>query len=295
MGSRCELQLYLPASKQSEAIFRELIGEVNRLEEKYSRYKQTSVISAINAAAGRGAPTIIDAETAQLFDYADALYVQSDGMFDITSGVLRQAWDFRSGQLPSDAAIDDTLPLIGWRKVARGPDHIYLPRAGMQVDFGGFAKEYAVDVVTTRCLDLGVEHGIVNLGGDVRVVGPHPDGSPWRVGIQHPRSSDETIAVVELDQGAVATSGDYERFMVVDGKRYCHLLDPRTGRSLQSSLASVSVLANNCLVAGSFSTLAMLQSEAADEWLLSSGLPHLTVDQSLSVNGTIGRTSTAAA
>lgn len=292
MGSRCELQLYVPASKQSEAIFRELIGEVDRLEGKYSRYKQTSVISAINAAAGRGAATIIDAETAQLFDYADALYVQSDGMFDITSGVLRQAWDFRSGQLPSDATIDDTLPLIGWRKVARGHDHIYLPSAGMQVDFGGFAKEYAVDVVATRCLDLGVEHGIVNLGGDVRVVGPHPDGSPWRVGIQHPRSSDKIIAVVELDQGAVATSGDYERFMVVDGKRYCHLLDPSTGRSLQSSLASVSVLAYNCLVAGSFSTLAMLQSEAADEWLLSSGLPHLTVDQSLSVDGTIRHTST---
>lgn len=177
MGSRCELQLYLPEDAQPEPVLRSLIGEVNRLEEKYSRYKPTSVVSQINAAAGQDRTVPIDDETASLLDYADALFNQSDGMFDITSGVLREVWDFRSDRLPSDADLEPVLPLISWPSVVRGDDHIYLPKPGMQIDFGGFGKEYAVDVLAARCLDENVEHGIVNLGGDVRVIGPHPDGS----------------------------------------------------------------------------------------------------------------------
>ncbi|MEO0575541.1 MAG: FAD:protein FMN transferase [Pseudomonadota bacterium] len=287
MGSLCELQLYTQEQSRSDEVFEDLIGEVSRLEEKYSRYKPTSVISQINSAAGQGTPVSVDNETMQLLDYADTLFVESDGMFDITSGVLREVWDFRSARLPSEAEVRSVTPLIGWQHVDRGDAHIYLPQQGMQIDFGGFAKEYAVDVLAARCIDHDIQHGIVNLGGDVRVIGPHPDGAPWRVGIQHPRAPTKVIAVVEVSHGAVATSGDYERFMVVDGKRYCHLLNPETGRSIHPQFASVSIMADSCLVAGSFSTLAMLKGDDAAAWVESTGLPHLLVDQSLHLSGTV--------
>ncbi len=285
MGSRCELHLYLPLDVPPEPLIGRLIGEVERLEAKYSRYRPTSVVSEINDAAGKGKLIEVDEETTQLLDYADALYDQSDGMFDITSGVLRRVWDFRSNCLPSSEAVSSILPLIDWPSVIRDANAIALPREGMQIDFGGFGKEYAVDVLAAHCVDEGVTHGLVNLGGDVCVVGPHPDGSPWRVGIQHPRAPGESIAVVELERGAVATSGDYERFMEIDGKRYSHLLNPMTGESLQPRFASVSVLADRCLVAGSFSTVAMLMTEGAAEWLESAGLPHLLVSQSAEISG----------
>ncbi|MEL6868440.1 MAG: FAD:protein FMN transferase [Pseudomonadota bacterium] len=287
MGSLCELQIYTHEKSRSEEIFEDLIGEVSRLEDKYSRYKSTSVISQINAAAGQGAPVYVDSETVQLLDYADTLFAESDGMFDITSGVLREVWDFRSAKLPSAAEVRSVLPLIGWQNVDRGDDQIYLPQQGMQIDFGGFAKEYAVDALAARCIDHDIQHGIVNLGGDVRVVGPHPDGTPWRVGIQHPRAPAKAISVVEVSHGAVATSGDYERFMLIDGKRYCHLLNPETGRSIHPQFASVSIMADSCLVAGSFSTLAMLKGDDAAAWIESTGLPHLLVDQSLRLSGTV--------
>lgn len=293
MGSLCEIQLYAQGGKPPDDIFQDLIGEVDRLEEKYSRYKSTSVISEINAAAGHGRPVSLDEETMQLLDYADRLYVESDGMFDITSGVLRRVWDFRSGRLPSEAEVRSVTPLIGWRRVVRDDNHIYLPQQGMQIDFGGFAKEYAVDVLAARCIDHGIQHGMVNLGGDVRVVGPHPDGSPWRVGIQHPRVPTKIISVVEVAQGAVATSGDYERFMLIDGKRYSHLLNPETGQSIHPQFASISIMADSCLVAGSFSTLAMLKPKDVCAWLESTGLPHLLIDQSLCLSGTVQSSVTA--
>lgn len=288
MGSPCELQLYIKEGTDPDAIFQDLIGEVVRFEDKYSRYKSNSVISQINASAGSGTVVPIDAEAAKLFDYADALYQQSDGLFDITSGVLREVWDFRSADLPSESDIEAVLPLIGWHYVERDDGHVYLPREGMQVDFGGFGKEYAVDLLASRCVDNDIQHGMVNLGGDVRVIGPHPDGAPWRIGIQHPRAHGKTIAIIDLHGGAVATSGDYERFMLIDGRRYCHLLDPKTGHSLEPEFASVSVLADSCLLAGSFSTLAMLMREGAAEWLQSTGLPHLLVDKTLALSGSIG-------
>ena len=287
MGSRCELKLYLAGGIDPDVVFDDLIRELGRLEAKYSRYLPDSVISQINRAAGTGQPIPIDEETVRLLDYADALYVQSDGLFDVTSGVLREIWNFRDGVLPSEEDIQATLPFIGWHRVERDGQQVHLPDAGMQIDFGGFGKEYAVDVLAVRCLDHDISHGVVNLGGDVRVVGPHPDGAPWRIGIQHPRSPGESIAVIECSEGSLATSGDYERFMLVDGKRYSHLLNPRTGRSLETHFASVSVLADSCLIAGSFSTLAMLKSHEAPAWLDDTELPHLLVDHSLNISGTI--------
>jgi thiamine biosynthesis lipoprotein len=136
-------------------------------------------------------------------------------------------------------------------------------------------------------MELGVFHGLVNLGGDVRIVGPHPDGSPWKVGIQHPRHPAAPIATVDMSEGAIATSGDYERFMIIDGVRYCHLLNPKTGQSIQPAYASISVIAGQCLVAGSFSTIAMLKSTEDTSWIAGGGLPYLAIDQRMGMSGTV--------
>lgn len=288
MGSRCELQVYAPSASGPPTVLQDVVREVRRLEAKYTRYESSSVTSRINAGAGEDGFVDIDDETEQLLDYADALYVQSEGKFDLTSGILRRAWDFRAGRVPSHAQLSSLLPLIGWTRVERRQRAVRLPQAGMEIDFGGFVKEYAADAAAGVCLDRGFAHGLINLGGDVRVLGPHPDGAAWTIGIQHPRETGETIAQINVRQGGLATSGDYERFMMVGDQRYCHLLDPATGMSLQPSLASVSVLAESCLIAGSFSTISMLNSETSAAWLLDTGLPHLCVDLDMRVTGTLG-------
>jgi thiamine biosynthesis lipoprotein len=157
----------------------------------------------------------------------------------------------------------------------------------MEIDFGGCVKEYAVDRVAELCRTSGVRHGLVNLGGDMVVVGPHPDGSAWRIGVAHPRQTQAAIAWVALEHGAIASSGDYERFMLVDGERYCHILNPKTG-SPARGLASASVLAPQCLIAGTASTVALLEGrERGPAWLRELGLPHIWVDDRLRLGGTL--------
>lgn len=286
MGSPCELQLYLEDPLASAA-GQAAVAEVKRLEQKYSRYLSDSVNSRINASAGTGKPLAVDAETAALLDYAEVAFVQSDGLFDISSGVLRRAWDFTSGQLPSQAQLEALLPLVGWRQVHWQRPYLLLPKAGMELDFGGLVKEYAADSVANVCLALGVNHGLVNLGGDIRLLGPHPDGTPWTLGIRHPRAPHLALAQVQLSQGALATSGDYERFMLVNGQRYCHLLNPFNGGSIQPGFASASVVAPQCLLAGTFSTIALLKSLNQPQWLADSGLPHLLVSPALAISGSL--------
>jgi thiamine biosynthesis lipoprotein len=285
MGSPCQLQLR--GESGIEDVVHAAIAEVARLERKYSRFLDDSVTSHINRCAGESDGVRVDDETAALLDYADMGHRQSGGLFDVTSGVLRRVWDFKSGRIPSSEAVAEVLPLIGWHHVGWERPWICLPRAGMQIDLGGFVKEYAADRVAELCREQGVRHGVVDLGGDIAIIGPHPDGSPWRIGIWHPREPATAIAKVEISAGAIASSGDYERFMVVNGRRYCHLLDPRTGWPV-SGLASVSVVAPHCIVAGTLATIAMLQGESGGvRWLSEAGLPHLCVDQQLKITGTL--------
>jgi thiamine biosynthesis lipoprotein len=273
MASACEIQL-AGDTASARAMANRAMTEVRRIEAKYSRYRPDSVVGRINAAAG-GEPVSIDEETSKLLDYADAVWRSSGGRFDMTSGVLRRAWDFKSGRLPAQTQLDALLPLVGWDKVERGPGWVRLSEPGMELDFGGFGKEYAVDCAADLCAAAGWQHGLVNLGGDLRVLGPQADGSAWHIGIRHPRAADSVLATVALVEGALASSGDYERFMEVDGQRYCHILDPRTGWPVHG-WQSVSVTASRCLVAGSISTVGMLHDlNDSERWLRGLGLPVL--------------------
>ncbi|MBE0550742.1 MAG: FAD:protein FMN transferase [Rubrivivax sp.] len=277
MASACELRLLGDDERALQRAAQAAIAEVRRIERKYSRYDAASVVSRINAAAGSGQAVPVDDETTGLLNFAAQLHALSDGRFDITSGVLRRVWDFRAGRLPGIAEVEALLPLIGWSRVAFDGHQIALPQAGMEVDFGGFGKEYAADRAAALLRHAGVPGGYVNLGGDIAVLGPRVDGSGWRLGIHHPRRADAMIETLELGMGALATSGDYERCFEADGVRYCHLLDPRSGWPVRY-WQSVSVVAPSCAAAGAACTIAMVSGERGLAFIREQSLPFLAVD-----------------
>lgn len=255
------------------------IAEVLRIEAKYSRYQAQSTVSLINAAAGRH-PVELDAETQSLIDFADRMHTQSEGLFDITSGVYRQIWDFQKAQCPTPAQIDAIRPLVGWSQVQRDGAWLSLPRPGMQIDLGGLGKEYAADRAALVLRRRGVQHALVNLGGDIASVGSKPDGQAWTAGIRHPRDEQAIMASLQLSGQALATSGDYERYFELAGQRYCHIIDPHSGWPVQH-FRSVSVVAPSCLLAGVVGTTIMLrQARATPEWLQQLNLPVLWMDAS---------------
>lgn len=285
MGSPCAVCLAGGPADDLNVARDAILAEIARLERKYSRYRDESLTARINASAGSGTWLTLDAETAGLLDYAQTAFEQSGGRFDLSSGGLRQAWDFKSGRIPAQAEIDAALARVGWDKLEWAPPRLRLPVAGMALDFGGLVKEYAVDRAVQIARQHGVAHGWVDLGGDVGVIGPQLDGRPWRIGLRHPYQV-EALSVLDVDQGAVASSGNYARKIDIDGKRYGHILDPRNGWPIAGA-AAVSVLAANCLLAGTSATIAMLHGSGAEAWLDNLGLPYAWVDDAGQARGSL--------
>ena len=283
MASACELVLAVESEQQAQDMAKLAIEEVQRIENKYSRYQPQSIVSHINAAAGLQAVQC-DEETQSLLDYANTLYQASDGLFDITSGVLRRVWDFKNQCLPTQESLDAVIQLIGWHRVEREGHSVRLPECGMELDFGGFGKEYAADRAGALLAAQGLSHGYVNLAGDMRVLGPKPDGQPWVIGIQDPRVKGKILATLPVDRGGLATSGDYERFFEMDGRRYCHVMDPRSGQPV-THWRSVSVLAPLAVVAGNCTTITMLKQADGLEFLEVCGVTYLAVDHNGVVHG----------
>lgn len=278
MGCHSDMTVVADSPRQAEAAMASAVAEVQRIERKFSRYRPDSKLSRINASAGSGHTVACDAETNWLLDATDALHQQSDGLFDITSGVLRRAWDFQRHIRPTTAQLAALLPLIGWHRVERSAAGVRLPIAGMELDWGGLAKEYAADRAAQVLREQGVHRGYVNLGGDIAVIGPQADGTPWRIGIRHPRAPGRPMASVLMAQGGLATSGDYERFFDdPQGQRHCHILNPRTGQSCRY-WQSVSVVAPLCYMAGAHATIAMLKERQGLAFLQATGHAHLVVD-----------------
>ena len=276
MAAENEVHVHEASADRAAEMASRAIAEVARIEAKYSRYRPDSVVSRINAAAG-GAPVEVDAETLELLRYASACHAQSDGLFDATSGVLRRAWRFDSARVPSREELEPLLGLVDWGAVELDGARVRLGKAGMELDFGGFGKEYAVDRAARILAQGGAQSALVNLAGDLAATGAQPDGSPWRVGVRHPRKAETVLASIPVSSGAIATSGDYERFLEADGVRHCHILDPRTGLSARG-FQSVTVHAPSCLVAGSATTIAMLKGrEAGLAWLDALGLAYFAV------------------
>lgn len=277
MGSFCEIQLFDESRIRAKNVVTQLTDEVARLEKKYSRFREDSLLSKINSSAGNKLGFAIDIETQSLFDHAQNCFEQSNGLFDISSAALNQIWDFKKALVPSQAQIDAARAHVGLKKISCKDSHIHLPR-NMQIDFGGIVKEYTADSVARLARSLGVEHGLVNLGGDFSVIGAQPENKSWAVGISSPDSTERIMAKIDLTKGGLASSGDYERFFMHEGRRYSHILNPKTGWPC-NGLRAVSIAANLCSVAGSVATIAMLKDEEeAKIWLEDSGLGHVYMD-----------------
>jgi thiamine biosynthesis lipoprotein len=285
MGGPCRLLVDAAPGAVDDALLSMIEAEVERLESRYSRYRSDSWLSRINALAGSGEAVTLDSEALGLCRYADTLWRESGGAFDPTAGVLRRAWDFRSGRLPAAVEVEALLPLIGWQAVDWSEHAICLPRPGMELDFGGLVKEYAVDSVVRRLRDSGIRCALFDMAGDLATIGSQADGRPCPVGVRPPRDTGGAVAHLTLADRALASSGDYERRLLYAGRTYSHLLDARTGWPVEGLLCA-SVVAPQCLVAGGAATLALLQSSSEGlRWLDSLDLPWLAVDRDLRVHG----------
>ena len=278
MGSDCEFQLCFGGGSDSQYIFKCLQDELERLESKYSKFREDSLLSRINL----GKEVNIDNETISLLEHAFNCFEQSEGLFDVTAGRLNSLWDFKKKKVPSQEEISYALSVTDFSKVSWNNGILSMP-AGMNIDFGGVVKEYAADTLAVLAKKFGVQYGLINLGGDIAIVGNKPDGIAWKVGITDPRGTETEIASIDIYSGGLATSGDYKRYFIYEGKRYSHILNPKTGFPC-AGLRAVSVAANLCTVAGSIATIAMLKDEReAIKWLNDLGVPFVAMDSNLSM------------
>ncbi len=272
MASPCELLSEEPERGRALQLLELAAREAWRIEAKFSRYRDNSIISRINAL--NGTTLAVDDETARLLDYAERCYALSDGLFDVTSGVLRKVWHFDgSDRLPEDASVTALLDTIGWRKVTWQSPAITLP-AGMELDLGGIGKEYAVDRVAQLLMQHSDRPLLVNFGGDLYASGPRSDGTPWVVAMDDPGASGRRqLGQLHLRQGGMATSGDGRRYLLKDGQRHSHILNPRSGWPVPDAPHSVTVVAENCMSAGMLATFAMLQGAGAQQFLEQQQVP----------------------
>jgi thiamine biosynthesis lipoprotein len=251
--------------------------EALRVEQKFSRYRDDNIISRLHHHEGKSFE--VDSETANLLDYADLCYRLSDGLFDITSGVLREIWKFNaSDQLPAAKTVNAILSRIGWDKVCWQRPYFTLP-AGMEIDLGGIGKEYAVDRTAQLLSQHTNDSLLINYGGDLYATRPRRNGQAWVIGLDDPsHTGQRPLGELHLKQGGMATSGDARRFLRKDGIRYGHILNPRTGWPVENAPRSITVLAPSCMEAGMLATIAMLQGSGASEFLQAQELPYWVVD-----------------
>jgi thiamine biosynthesis lipoprotein len=273
MASPCEILVETSDADEARHLSEAAAVEAWRVEDKFSRYAANNVVARINSAAG--APIDVDAETASLIDFSNTLYELSDGRFDITSGVLREAWKFDgSDLLPTRKTVERVLQRVGWHRVDWQSPTLWMEN-GMEIDFGGIGKEYAVDQVAQKLRDASAISTLINFGGDLAVTRPPAERQGWRVGIESVSERGPAAdKVIELRAGALATSGDARRFLLRDGVRYSHILDPRSGWPVKDAPRSVTVAADTCTQAGMLSTLAMLEGDNAEAFLRAEQVRH---------------------
>jgi thiamine biosynthesis lipoprotein len=264
MASPCDVLMEVGEKTLAQDILNAIADEAWRIEDKFSRYKNDNIIYQINHSSGE--EIIVDDETSRLLDFANELFEISDGLFDVTSGVLRHVWKFDgSDNVPEKKQVKKIVKQIGWQKVDRENNKVTLPK-DMEIDLGGIGKEYAVD----RCVQIArqktSESVLVNFGGDLAMTTARKNNQFWSVG-RLVTGSDEACGLFQLYGGAIATSGDANRYLLKDGVRYSHILNPKTGWSILGAPHTISVAAPTCVEAGMMSTLAMLQGKDAEAFL----------------------------
>lgn len=252
MGTAIHVELWAERRAEGEAAVEAVLAEMHRIDRTYSPHKPDSELSRLNREAA-AAPFRCSDEMYGLLARALAFAELSGGAFDISYAAVGRLYDYRRGIAPTEAELDAARARVGWQGLVLDPAtrSVRFAREGMCIDLGGFAKGHAVDCAAARLRALGIRHAYVSAGGDSRVIGDRR-GRPWSVAIRHPRAADQVVAVLPLEDVAVSTSGDYERFFERAGVRHHHLLDPATGRS-PAHVHSVSIVAEDGLTSEALS------------------------------------------
>jgi thiamine biosynthesis lipoprotein len=259
MGTLCQVQFQAASHAASKTFKERTTAWVTDFENQFSRFIPGSLLSRINAAAGRDWVDL-DSEAESLFALCDWFHWSTKGLFDPAMLPLLQLWDYHvpHSKRPEDHTVAEARNRSGWKKVQRRKGGILLPEEGMGIDLGGIGKEYAVDRVFELAGDCGIRNILVNFGQDLRVQGEPPEGGPWRVGLEDPCDTGLCWAGVAIHNRAVTTSGDYVRHTLINGEKFGHILDPRTGYPVNNNCQSVSVIAPTCTEAGILSTSAFI-------------------------------------
>lgn len=260
LGTTCEVQYAAPGGDgQAQAFEREVTAWVRGFEAKYSRFQPGSLVSRINAAAGREWVEV-DPEMDGLLKLCDTLHFMTQGILDPTTLPLIRLWNYQAEtpRIPSPDEIAAARALVGWKKVHREGSRVFLPEPGMALDFGGFGKEYAVDITAQIAGDHGITSALVDFGHDLRAVGAPPGRPAWHIGLEDPRKPGSSASSIGVIGRGVASSGDYLRRFVFEGRRYGHIIDPRTGGPVANGCLQATVIAGTCLQAGVLSTTAFV-------------------------------------
>lgn len=259
LGTECVIQ-FAGGDPAAVATFgHKAIAWVAQFEQRYSRFRPDSLVSRINAAAGQGW-TEVDAEMEQMLELSAAVHFMTQGVLDVTALPLIRLWNFKAAtpRIPSDEEIAQARRKVGWSKVQRAPGKVLLPEPGMALDFGGWAKEFAVDAVAQMAREHGIPSVLVDFGHDLRASGLPPGKPAWHIGLEDPAQPGATWGSLGITDAGVASSGDYLRSFTLQGKRYGHILDPRSGWPVANGLRQATVVAATCFQAGLLSTAAFV-------------------------------------
>lgn len=270
MGSRFDISIVAKDSITAETNIDEIITEVTRIENLISDWRSYTQVSQINQNAGIK-PIKVDKEVFELTERAIKLSVLTNGAFDISFAAMDRIWKFDGSMkvMPTAATIKKSVANVGYQNIILDKKNstIFLKFKGMKIGFGALGEGYAADRCKEMMLKKGIKAGIVNGSGDMNTWGTQPDGSPWNIGITDPKNPTELWAVLPLTKGAVVTSGSYEKFVVFNGKRYAHIINPKTGYPA-SGLTSVTVFGSSAEMANGLSTSIMVMGQKAGLELL---------------------------
>lgn len=253
MGTSIRVELWSDDKKFGQNIISQIMTEMHRIDSLMSPYKSDSEITKINNEAGFH-PVRVSQELLSLIEKSLVISKQTNGAFDITFASAGFMYDFRRKKRPSKASLKQVLPSINFRhiQINQSEQTIYFKNKGVKIDLGGIAKGYAVDRGISILVKHGIQHGIVTAGGDSRILGDRK-GRPWFVGIRDPRNSQGLVARLPVRNEAISTSGDYEHFFEEDGVRYHHILNPKSGKSVQTT-RSVTVIGPDATTTDALST-----------------------------------------
>lgn len=255
LGTHCSIQFRHRDDRVALTFAAEVLAWLGAFEAKFSRFRQDSLTSRINAAAGREWVET-DAEMERMLDLAEGVYNLSAGILDATMLPLLRVWDWKQvhTKLPAPDEVQAALALTGWSKVQRRKGAVFLPHAGMGLDFGGFGKEFAVDRLARMAMERGIKDALIDLGRDIYALGGNGVHPFWHVGLEEARQPGQCARGLALSDRAVSASGDYARCFIHEGRRYGHIIDPRTGWPVANGVRGCHVVAASCLEAGIYST-----------------------------------------